>query len=156
MIKAALVLGLSVSIASAWFAPRLGLGHDDSNNIDTSYVRDSKKDIVTDTKSSKMYHDATSSQKMNFPSANKYCQDMAYLDYKNWRVPSKKELRSVLELSRRGVTIKHAFKNIKEDIFWSSTEDDYKKAWYFDLDLGRYGSRKQTKEFYVFCVRDAK
>lgn len=154
MIKVGLALVLTTAIASAWFAPRLGLGHKDSNNIDKTFVRVDKKEVVIDTIRNKMYYDSTPLEKMNFSQAGKTCQKMEYLGYKNWRVPSKEELRSILELSRRGVTVKHAFKNIKEDIYWSSTEDNYKKAWYFDLDLGRYGSRKQSKEFYVFCVRD--
>lgn len=154
MMKTVLLLGLTTSIALAWFAPRLGLGHDDSNNIDKSYVRDDKKEVVVDTKHNKMYYDAAPLGKMSFPKAQKRCEKMNYLGHTNWRVPSKKELRSLLENSRRGVTIKHAFKHVQEDLYWSGTPDRYDKAWYFDFDLGRYGSREQKHEFNLFCVRD--
>jgi hypothetical protein len=37
--KIGLILVISVTIASAWFVPKTGLGHADSNNIDKSFVR---------------------------------------------------------------------------------------------------------------------
>lgn len=154
MIKMILVLALSTAMASAWFVPKLGLSGSDSSNVDKSFVRDDKKEIVIDTKRSKMYSDINASEKMDFEAAQAYCKKMDLLAYNDWRVPTKEELRSLLELSRRSVTIKHAFKNVQEDIYWSSTADQYNKAWYFDFDLGRYGSRKQTKEFRTFCVRN--
>jgi hypothetical protein len=154
MVKIGLALVLTTAIASAWFVPKHGTGLKDSNNIDETFIRIDKKEVVIDTVRTKMYYDSTPLEKMNFSQARKACQEMNYLGYKNWRVPSKDELRSILELSRRGVTVKHAFKNLQEELYWSSTEDNYKKAWYFDFDLGRYGNRKQSKEFYVFCVRD--
>ena len=154
MLKIGLALVLTTAIASAWFAPKLGLGHKDSTNIDKTFVRVDKKEVVVDTIHTKMYYDAKPLEKMSFIEAGKACQKMDYLGYKNWRVPSKEEMRSILELSRRGITVKHAFKNIQEDIYWSSTQSNYQKAWYFDFDLGRYGKTKQSKKFHVTCVRD--
>lgn len=156
MIKIILVLVLSTAIASAWFTPKFGLSGSDTSNVDKSFVRDNKKEIVIDTKRSKMYSDIEASEKMNFAAAQAYCQKMNLLSYRDWRVPTKEELRSLLELSRRSVTIKHAFKNVKEDIYWSSTQAKYNKSWYFDFDLGRYGKRKDSKKFRAFCVRSFK
>jgi len=57
-----------------------------------------------------------------------YCKTMDYLGYTSWRVSNKEELRSLLELSRRKITIK----------------------------LGRYSTAEKNKHFYVLCVGEKK
>jgi len=156
MIKAGVLVALSATVALAWFSPpRMNLGKsDDSNNVDTNYVRVDAKAIVVDTKGKKYFYDGGASGAMSFDSAQVYCADMNHSGYTDWRVPTKEEMRDLLENSRSGVTVKHAFKNVQETIYWSSTEANYGKAWYFDFDLGRYGKRDKNKNFHVFCVRD--
>ncbi|MEA3371478.1 MAG: DUF1566 domain-containing protein [Campylobacterota bacterium] len=159
MIKTALVLTLSSIIASAWFMPNMSFGYGDdydNTNVDKSYVRDDTKEIVLDSSSKRVYYDSTPSQKMHFFKAWEYCQQMDYLTHKDWRVPSKDELRSLLELSRRTITVKHAFKNVKKEKYWTSTEDRFEQAYYVDFDLGRYSTDKYTSQYRVICVRDSK
>ncbi len=155
MIKIGFALVVCATIASAFF-PKTGLGHADSNNIDKSFIRDDAKEVVIDTKRSKMYYDSKPSAKMTFAQSQQFCKKMNFLNFHDWRVPSKNELRSLLELSRRSVTVKHAFKNIREDLYWSSTEARRNSAWYFDFDLGRYGARDESKKFRSICVRNFK
>ena len=159
MIKAALLLTLASVMASAWFFPNMSFGYGDDNdttNVDTNYVRDDKQEIVRDNSTSKIYYDSAPSQKMHFFKAWEYCQKMEYLDKNDWRVPSKDELRSLLELSRRSVPVKHAFKNVKEEKYWTSTQDRFEQAYYVDFDLGRYSTEKYTAKYRVICVRDTK
>ena len=159
MIKTALLLTLTSIMASAWFFPSMSFGYGDDNdttNVDKSYVRDEKKEIVLDTSSKRVYYDSTPAPKMHFFRAWEYCQKMDYLGQKDWRVPSKDELRSLLELSRRTITVKHAFQNVKEEKYWTSTEDKYEQAYYVDFDLGRYSTDKYTDKYRVICVRDLK
>lgn len=159
MLKIALLLTLSSIMASAWFMPTMSFGYGDNNdsiNVDKSYIRDHKKEIVLDTLSSHVYYDSTPSTKMHFFKAWEYCQKMNHLNQSDWRVPSKDELRSLLELSRRTITVKHAFKNVKEEKYWSSTQDRFEQAWYVDFDLGRYSTDKYTNKYRVICVRDSK
>lgn len=159
MIKTALIITLSSIIAHAWFMPTMSFGYGDDNdttNVDKSYVRDDKKEIVLDTSSSRVYYDSTPSQKMHFFKAWEYCQKMDYIGHTDWRVPSKDELRSLLELSRRTINIKHAFKNVKEEKYWTSTEDKFEQGYYVDFDLGRYSTDKYTNKYRIICVRDSK
>ena len=159
MIKTALLLTLTSIMASAWFMPTMSFGYGDDNdttNVDKSYVRDDKQEIVLDSSSKMVYYDSTPSPKMHFFKAWEYCQKMDYLGKKDWRVPSKDELRSLLELSRRTINVKHAFKNVKEEKYWTSTEDKYEQAYYIDFDLGRYSTDKYTDKYRVICVRDSK
>jgi hypothetical protein len=153
MIKFAFILGITSTILSAWFFPDMNFGSENDNtNVDNSFVRDHQKEIVIDTSTSKIYYDSKPSQKVNFYSAWAYCQDMNHLGYQDWRVPTKKELVSILELSRTKVNVKHAFKNISNEKYWSSTEFN-KDAWYFDFDLGRYSTHEPTYKHRTICVR---
>jgi hypothetical protein len=159
MVKVALGLTMTAVVLSAWF-PNLsfgsGSGDERYENVDKSFERDATKEVVVDTKKSKMYFDSKPSNRMHFYAAWDYCQNMNHGGHDDWRVASKDELRSLLELSRRSVTVKHAFKNVLEEKYWSSTEDYNGKSWYFDFDLGRYSTDRNSKMYRTICVRDSK
>ena len=157
MIKMGLILGLSAVVASAWFMPTFSYGSgDDNTNVDIDFTRDAQKEIVINEKTSKMYSDVKPSPRMHFYAAWEYCQNMDLAGYKDWRVITKDEARDILELSRRKVTVKHAFRNVKEENYWTSTQDRYKQSWYVDFDLGRYSTKEETYKYRAICVRDAK
>jgi hypothetical protein len=151
MIRTGLLLGISAVVASAWFMPTMSFGiGDDSTNIDKNFVRDEQKKVVVNKKTSKMYSDIKPSSKIHFYGAWEYCQKMDLAGFHDWRVISKKEAKNLLELSRRKITIKHAFQNVKDDIYWTSTQDRYSEAWYVDFDLGRYSTKKRVINIMCF------
>lgn len=152
MTKSALGLLISASVSSAFFMPTFSFGGVDSDKVDKNFERDDRTEIVLDKKSSKIYYDSTPSPKMSFEDADKFCKKINYLGYKEWKVPTKEEYISLLELSRRNMTVKHAFKNVQRGIYWSSTPDRFNEAWYFDFDLGRYSTHKRDKKHYTLCV----
>ncbi|MEA3491925.1 MAG: DUF1566 domain-containing protein [Campylobacterota bacterium] len=154
MIKTALILSLSTAMLSGGFMSNFSFAYGgDSDKIDKNFVRDDKRDLVLDIKNQKLYYDAKPSKEMSYDSALNYCREMDYLGYRDWEVPTKDELRSLLELSRTHISIKHAFKNVQQGIYWSSTKDRYESAWYIDFDLGRYSTAKYDHKYYVLCVR---
>lgn len=155
MTRALVILTASAVVASAFF-PTIGFGgRGGKEQADPDFVRDDAKQVVIDQKKGRMYYDGNGSKPMNFHAATDYCASMDHLGYGDWRVPTKREMRSLLENSRRDVAIKHAFQNVSPEIYWSSTVRR-DKAWYFDFNLGRYGKRKMEYLFRVFCVRDAR
>jgi len=151
------MLLLSLEILSANFLADFSFAYGgDSDNIDKNFLRNDAKDIVLDKKSNKLYYDGKPSAKMNYSSAIKYCQEMKFQGMTDWRVPTKDELISLLELSRSYISIKHAFKNVQQGIYWSSTKDRRGEAWYVDFDLGRYSTRAYEYKYYVLCVKEVK
>jgi len=153
MFKIILVLSMSTVVMWGSIIPKLG---GESDHVDRNFVRDNEKKVVVDTKNKKIYNDASYGTKLTYDEAEAYCKNMDYLGKNDWRVPSYKELKSLLELSRRPIAVKHAFQNVQEGIYWSSTKDRYKSAWYVDFDLGRYYTSKYNYKYYVLCVRDEK
>ena len=158
MIRIGLTLVLSAVIASAWFMPTMsfGVNDNDNTNIDKNFVRDAGKEIVVNEQTSKMYSDVKPSKRMHFFAAWDYCQKMELAGFSDWRVISKDEAKNLLELSRTKVTVKHAFRNVKKETYWTSTKDRYNQAWYVDFDLGRYSTKKETYKYRAICVRDMK
>lgn len=155
MIKIALVLGVSAAVASAFFMPTMSFGAgDDNTNVDKNFERDTQKEIVINKSTSKMYSDVKPSKRMHFYAAWEYCQQMDLAGHNDWRVITKDEAKELLELSRRKVTVKHAFRNVKEETYWTSTQDRYNQAWYVDFDLGRYSTKEETYKYRAICVRD--
>lgn len=155
IIKIGLVFALSTTMLFGFFMPSMDFSLDsDSNNIDLNYERVSKEQVVINMRDQKMYYDSTPSEKMHFFGAWEYCQKMDYLGYTNWRVPTKTELKDLLELSRPRVKFKHAFENVKEELYWSSSKDQYESAWFVDFELGRYSTAKYTEKYRVMCVRN--
>jgi len=126
----------------------------DSDKVDKNFMRDNDKKIVLDSKNKKIYNDSTPSSKMDYDSAISYCEKMDYLGYSDWRVPTKEELIFLLELSRSHISIKHAFKNVQQGIYWASTKDRYRDAWYIDFDLGRYNTATYDHKYYVLCIKN--
>jgi len=128
----------------------------DSGKMDKNFVRDNEKEVVKDLKSGMIYYDAAPSSKMDYNKAVAYCSDLSYLDHTDWKLPTKEELKAILELGRRDLNVKRAFKNIQEGIYWSSTKDRRSEAWYVDFDLGRYSTADYDRNYYVLCVRQGK
>ncbi len=153
MLKIALVLLISSVVVWGSIIPKFG---GESDKVDSTFIRDNNKSIVIDTKNRKIYNDSSYGSDMTFDKAQEYCSSMRYLGVDSWRVPTKDELTSLLELSRRPIAIKHAFINVQEGIYWSSTKDRRNDAWYVDFDLGRYYVADRDKRLFVMCVRDVK
>ena len=128
----------------------------DSGKMDKNFVRDNEKEVVKDLKSGIIYYDAAPSSKMDYNKAVAYCSDLSYLGHTDWKLPTKEELKAILELGRRDLNVKRAFKNIQEGIYWSSTKDRRSDAWYVDFDLGRYSTADYDHNYYVLCVRQGK
>ena len=149
-----LIAGVTLLDAGFWpdfsFAYTHGEGHKDSN-----FVRDNTKKVVMDKHTGKLYYDAAISSEMTWNQAKEYCTDMRYLGLE-WRLPTKEEMRSLLELSRQKPTVKHVFKSVIPAIYWSSTEDRKTEAWYFDFDLGRYFVADKAKRYHALCVTEPK
>jgi hypothetical protein len=155
VIKISMMVLVLLGTLIAFEIPSFTFGYKgDSNRVDKNFVADENKSIVTDKLRKKVYYDFTPDKKMDFYQAGEYCDKLTYLDSSTWSVPSKEDMRSLLENSRRDIRVKHAFKNIKEGCYWTSTPSKFNTAWYIDFDLGRYSTYNIDKDYFVICVKD--
>jgi len=146
---------LSITLVWASFIPTFG-GGSDKGRVDPNFTRDHNLSIVTDTKNKKSYTDSNSTKRYTNAEAIEYCQKLTHANFSDWRLPTKDELKSLLDYTRKPVHIKYPFSNIQEGRYWSSTQANQQKSYYVDFDIGRFNRTKSDKEYYALCVRDNK
>jgi len=98
---------------------------------------------------------ASKSVEKSWYDAKSYCRDLELSGHSDWRLPTIKELQSIVDISKNKPAIKDGFKNVASHYCWSSSEyaDGTSDAWIVDFNNGNtYWSLKSDKLF-VRCVR---
>jgi hypothetical protein len=114
---------------------------------------------VVDTISTLQWQDdieANSIQK-NWSEAVAYCEALDLDGYTNWRMPSKKELQSLVDYSKDSPSINSNFLNTASQRYWSSVSsvENSSNAWYVHFIDGYSNHLSKTNSYYVRCVRAA-
>ena len=94
--------------------------------------------------------------------ALKYCEDLTYAGYSDWRLPNKNELVSLLNYDDTGAPYSD-FPGMPRNYFWSSSTfinqyydnngKDY--AWGVNFIYGDVYNISKTNQPYIHCVRNA-
>jgi len=105
-----------------------------------------------------IWNNTTSSKqiKKNWTDANAFCESLS-LDHTKWRLPSIKELQTIIDLNSYDPSVQNKFKNsTKSSLYWSSTESasNPKRAWSVDFYHGTTTYWSKTNLCYIKCVRN--
>jgi hypothetical protein len=99
--------------------------------------------------------DSKSIQK-DWKEAKKYCHELVLNQKNDWRLPTIKELQSIVDITRYKPAIKGKFQNVSEGYYWSSSADistlDY--AWNVGFRYGDTSKDSTLNELHVRCVRE--
>ena len=95
------------------------------------------------------------STKLTWDDARSYCQALDLAGHDDWRLPTIRELQSIVDISRHDPAIKRDFKHVASRDYWSSSQDvsDAGGAWGVYFKYGGTGSDAKSYEHYVRCVR---
>ena len=87
------------------------------------YLRNDSTQTVVDLKRNLVWQDDESATRVNtnWQEAINYCQNLNLGEYSDWRLPSHKELLSIVDKSKSDPAMKSDFKNVTADSYWSST-----------------------------------
>jgi hypothetical protein len=95
--------------------------------------------------------------KKNWDRAKVYCEKLILLGKNDWRLPSIKELQTIVDVTKKwSPAIKGGFKNVSSySDYWSSSEymSNSYMAWKVDFKDGATYKLTKSKISYVRCVR---
>ena len=114
--------------------------------------------VVTDKITGLMWQRNLADKFFTFQEAGRVCDELTVGGYEDWRLPSRIELVSILDMTRTQPSIDvTAFPGTPNEWFWSSSvaADNPKAAWYVYFYFGYPKTDDMTNRFSVRCVRTA-
>ena len=117
---------------------------------------DNQDRTITDTETGLMWQQATMERK-DWDNAILSCSELALAGHKDWRLPTIKELFSIVDFERSDPACDPVFK-AQSNYYWSSsTYQGYPSyGWYMDFLDGSMGADFMTHNNFVRAVRDGK
>jgi hypothetical protein len=92
---------------------------------------------------------------IGWASAINYAQSLTWAGYRDWRLPNRRELESLVDTGRNSPAINPTFINTKLGYYWSSTSRNSNPtgAWVVDFADGDVVINPKTGNYYVRMVR---
>jgi len=115
-------------------------------------------ETVTTNSTGLMWQDSSEAKntKRDWKGALNYCAELSLAGHSDWRLPSIKELQSIVDVGRHKPSIQKDFKNVSTSgRYWSSSVyvPSNKNAWVVHFEDGSTYDYRKTREYYVRCVR---
>ncbi|MFP4485713.1 MAG: DUF1566 domain-containing protein [Campylobacterales bacterium] len=131
----------------AWYAHN-GYG------IDRNFNRDNTLEIVDDLATGLQWQDSSSTS-TSWDVANTSCESLS-LDGEGWRLPSIKELTTILDLNNSSPAIFPEFNNISNAKYWSSSAQFLSSHyWIAKFSDASTDSQPTTESYYSICVKNS-
>jgi len=123
--------------------------------ITPSYSR--RGDIVTDNVTKLQWQDNedTKTIEKNWEDAKSYCSSLSLGGYNDWRLPTRKELKSIVDYGKHDPTIDSTFVNVTSCGYWTSIiyASDSSYAWFVVFYDGIDFWISKMEELSIRCVR---
>jgi hypothetical protein len=126
---------------------------------------DNGDNTVTDTKTGLQWvkdhavlGDDFAQQRMTWKKAIEACKKLDLGGHKDWRLPAREELESILDLTRHDPAIDPIFRNAQSSWYWTSTPVAWSQggAWLVGFDGGHVDIGFEGSGYYVRPVRSSK
>ena len=124
--------------------------------LSKNYLR--YNNIVTDNVTKLMWEDGVVNS-ANKNNAIIYCNDLSLGGYTNWRLPTIKELSSLVDSSKTAPSINNIFKNTNSNLYISSSFYQYSSSaasMVVDFNEGYVHFGLDSTSYKIRCVRDLK
>jgi len=124
----------------------------------TTRFTDNGDGTVTDNRTGLMWaKDARKGGWMTWGKARAYCEALNLAGFSDWRLPTRMELESLVDLSNFNPALptRHPFIGVQATNYWSSTTDTYNTdhAWFVRLLDGSVDALDKSRGYYVWPVR---
>lgn len=122
-----------------------------------SYAAD-KNSVVLDKANAIYWQDSPFSQKssQDWDDAVDYCHSLKLNGLSTWRLPTFKELLSIVDYGRVNPAINPVFSYVRDNTYWTSTDFSAtrSRAWTIDFRTGKTYYSYKTTNHAVRCVKD--
>jgi len=117
-----------------------------------------KNSVVLDKANTIYWQDSPFSQKssQDWDDAVAYCHALKLDGLAAWRLPTFKELLSIVDFSRVDPAINPVFSYVRDNTYWTSTDFSAtrSRAWTIDFRTGKTYYSYKTTNHAVRCVKD--
>lgn len=114
-------------------------------------------DLIYDNTTSALWQNTkeNSHLTMTHKQAKDYCSRLTIEQYSDFRLPTVKELQTLVDFNKRKPAILSAFNHVASDVYWSSTIDVYRNdsVWAVDFKTGSVKSTGTTYDRHIRCVQ---
>ncbi len=121
-------------------------------------IRDDRKQTVYDPSLHLIWQDNSEAKsvKRDWEGAKRYCKDLNFSGYNDWRLPTIKELETIVYYSRYPDAYKKGFKNFTSSSYWSSSPSISVSsgAWSVNFNYGDSSYYYEYDKLYVRCTRE--
>lgn len=124
--------------------------------------KDNGDNTVTDTKTGLTWiKDPTSipgfKNELVWKDAVKACEELDFAGHKDWRLPTREELLTIVDLTRYSPAIDQIFTNAHSSWYWTRTPCAFSvgSAWYVGFSIGGVGLDVEGNYNYVWPVRSS-
>ncbi len=123
--------------------------------VEPKYSRDNDKEVVLDEIRGLIWQDDVSAKLVHkqWDQTRDYCSDLTVGGYRDWRMPTSKELEDLVDYGRNTPAIDPVFSNTALGFYWTSDHKSNGDAWAVSFEDGSVVMRLQGFAFYIRCVR---
>ena len=141
--------------AAVWAAFLLSAGAAFSGDITGGFSRDDTKNVVTDSVYKLMWQDGEEIFKGDYDEAVKYCENLTFAGFEDWRLPTINELISITDKSKFDPAINPAFKSVNSDMYYSFTKsaESMSNVWVVFFRNGVSIRQDASFRYFARCVR---
>jgi len=116
--------------------------------------------LIQDTSTSLVWQDNLDAKELaiNYYEAQDYCSNLVVGTQKNFRIPSLKELHTLVDYTRYKPAMVEGFTSISNEVYWTSTPyvNDEDKIWAINFKDGRSDIIGKSYDRRVRCVKSIK
>jgi len=132
-------------------------GEDSDYTINPPSYTDNGDGTITDNVTSLIWQKEDDNRNRIWDDANSYCNDLTLASYSDWRLPSKKDLMSIVDYGTAFPSIdRNYFPDTFGSYYWSTTRANGSYAmyaWCVDFGIGRVNNTYKSMLYDVRCVR---
>ncbi len=117
-------------------------------------------ELIKDESTSLLWQDNADSKELqiNYYKAQDYCSKLVVGSQKDFRLPTLKELHTLVDYKRFKPAILEGFTSVANEVYWSSTPfvDDADKMWAINFRDGKTDIIAKSYDRRVRCVKNTK